>query len=226
MCTTLTNESQLSTGLFSDGNSFMELPDGRVAYCTERKTWLDVFLYGLPLDDCLYYQSHRPNISFDFKHVRSRPKREKEGLNEEDRCDYCNKPFDSITFRSKKDGSKHALCSDCVRTIYKMKDSENKVYKNHLDYVETLLYRLSHTHIVSISSIYPYLSHFINNWERSKMTNLNEIIRIKSALDNWYHDYGYVNVSYVINELQNLQGILSDEVDTLMSLRKKRDIWW
>ena len=223
----IANKSQLSVGLFSDGSSFMELADGRVAYCTEQKTWKQVFLHGLPLNDCLYYQSHRPNISFYFKHVPSRPKREKEGLNDEDRCEYCNLPFDSITFRSKKDGSKYALCSECVRTIYKMRDSDPKVYKQHLGDIDALLYRLSGVGpIVSISWIYPYLINFINHWERSNMTNLSVIVRIKCILDSWYHEYGDVNVSYLINDLQTLQGILSDEVDTLISLQRKRDIWW
>ena len=225
--TGIQSNSQISTSLFSDGNSFMELPDGRVAYCTKGRTWLDVFLHKLPLDDCLYYQSHAPNISFDFKYVPPRPRRKNEGLNDEDRCDYCNTSFDSITFRSKKDGSKHALCSDCAKKIRKMRESssEIKVYRRFLGDVDALLYRLPRS-IVSISCIFPYLFCFINHWERSEMTNLSEIVRLKWILDSWHDEYGVVNVSDVINELHSLEKILSDEVDTLISLQKKRDIWW
>ena len=216
---------------FSDGNMFMELPDGRLAYSTNQKTWLDVFLHKLPIDDCLYYQSHRPNISFNFKNIPSRPIREKEGLNNEDRCDYCKAPFDSISFRSKKDGSKYALCSVCDKMINLMRDSssELRVYYEHLSNVDALLYRTSQKPcVVSVSWIFPYLSNFIDRWKRSNISIANLIIvKLQWVLDSWHDEYGDVNISSgIINDLQTLQRILSDEVDTLIYLQSQKDIWW
>uniref|UniRef100_A0A6C0H2X5 Uncharacterized protein n=1 Tax=viral metagenome TaxID=1070528 RepID=A0A6C0H2X5_9ZZZZ len=109
----------LSTGLFADTKSFMELPDGRIAYCTQKRTWSEVLLHGLALDDYFYHQTHKPNICCDFKYIPSRQRRERESLNDEDRCDCCNDPFDSISFFSisffpYRDCKKLALCSSCM----------------------------------------------------------------------------------------------------------------
>jgi hypothetical protein len=111
----------LSAGLFADTKSFMELPDGRIAYCTQKRTWCEVFLHGLALDDYFHSQTHKPNICCDFKYIPSRPRRERECLNDEDRCDLCKDPFDSIGFFSYSDGKKDALCSVCMcmlKTLY------------------------------------------------------------------------------------------------------------
>lgn len=36
---------------FLEENKFMRLPDGRIAFFTEKKTWRDVLKHGLLLDD-------------------------------------------------------------------------------------------------------------------------------------------------------------------------------
>uniref|UniRef100_A0A6C0H3D1 Uncharacterized protein n=1 Tax=viral metagenome TaxID=1070528 RepID=A0A6C0H3D1_9ZZZZ len=223
------------SGLFSDGDSFMELPDGRIAYCTQKRTWCEVLRHGLALDDCFYYQTHSPNISFDFKYIPSRPRREREELNDEDRCDSCNNPFDSITFKSKKDGSKDALCSDCVYWVRRscISRSEKMLCNKFASEVETLLYRVQIsgstlnnnplTCMKSVSCIFPYLSMFINSWERSELCNLKlgEIFRLKCILDSWSNEFGCVNVLEVVNELQSLSYSLSEEADNLtLSLSK------
>lgn len=225
---------QLSVGLFSDGNSFMELPDGRVAYCTKKRTWCEVLLHGLPLDDYFYYQTHRPNISFDFKYIPSRPRREREELNDEDRCDSCKNPFDSITFKSKKDGSKDALCSECMYWIRRasISRSEKMLCNKFASEVETLLYRVqlsdsTTTCMKSVSCIFPYLSMFIKWWDRSELCNLKlgEIFRLKLILDSWSNEFGYVNVLGVVNELQSLIYSLSEEEENLASSLSKISIY-
>ena len=222
---------ELMSAHFLDGNMFMTLPDGSLVYNTKQRTWQEVFMHKLPVDDCLYYQSHRPNISFHFKNIASRPIKKKEGLNDEDRCDYCKETFDSITFRSKKDGSKYALCSVCDKMINRMRDSssELRVCYEHLSNVDSLLYRTSlQPGVVSVSWIFPYLSNFIDRWKRSKVSIATlSTVKLQWVLDSWYDEYGYVNISSgLINELQTLQGILSDEVDTLICLERKKNIWW
>lgn len=222
---------QLSAVFFSEGNSFMKLPDGRIAYCTKKRTWSEVLRHGLALDDCFYYQTHRPNICFDFKYIPSRPRREREELNDEDRCDSCKNPFDSITFKSKKDGSKDALCSECMYWIkrYSFLRSEKFLCNKFASEAETLLYRLqvsdstlNCTYMKSVSCIFPYLKMFINCWNRSELCNLKlgEIVRLKLILDIWSNEFRYVNVLGVVNELQSLIYSLSEHENLASSLSK------
>lgn len=166
-----------------------------------------------------------------FKNIASRPIKKKEGLNDEDRCDYCKEPFDSITFRTKKDGSKYALCSVCDKMIDRMRDSssELRVCYDHWSNVAALLYRTSQKPcVVSVSWIFPYLSNFIDRWKRSKVSIANlSTDRLQWVLDSWRDEYGDVYISSrIINDLQTLQGILSEEMDTLMSLESQKDTWW
>jgi hypothetical protein len=227
------------SGLFSDGDSFMELRDGRIAYCTQKRTWCEVLRHGLALDDCFYYQTHRPNISFDFKYIPSRPRREREELNDEDRCDSCKNPFDSIGFKSKKDGSKDALCSECMYWIRRshISRSEKMLCNKFASDVETLLYRVqvsdstlnnnSYTCMKSVSCIFPYLNMFINQWDKSELCNLKlgEIFRLKCILDSWRDEFGYVNVLGVVNELQSLSYSLSEKEENLTSSLSKTSIY-
>jgi hypothetical protein len=57
---------------FLEENKFMRLPDGRIAFFTEKKTWRDVLKNGLPLDEYLDRQTFTPKISFEFKTPKRR----------------------------------------------------------------------------------------------------------------------------------------------------------
>ena len=72
--------------------------------------------------------------------------RKKEGLNDEDRCDQCKEPFDTITFQT-NNTSKEAVCSSCAypsRMDRLDRSAHLMNMNNHLEKVETLLYRLSY----------------------------------------------------------------------------------
>jgi hypothetical protein len=198
---------------FSDGNMFMTLPDGRVAYSTNQKTWLDVFMHKLPLDDYFYYQSHKPNISFNFKNISRPMRKKKEGLNDEDRCDQCKEPFDTITFQT-KNTRKEAVCSSCAYPS-RMEQLERSAYlrdiNNHLEKVETLLYRLYYIpgdYRVSVRWILPLLTDIMYKWTIG--TGLYEINTLRMISRSWRVDE--VNLIEVVKILREIRDKLLENM--------------
>ncbi len=188
----------------------MELPDGRLAFRTNQKTWRDVFIHKLPLDDYFYHQSHKPNISFHFKNI-SRPVRKKEGLNDEDRCDQCKEPFDTITFQT-KNGCKEAVCSTCAYPS-RMEQLDRSLTAN-LEKVEILLYRLSYIpgdYRVSVEWILPLLTSVIYNW--TIYTGLYEINTIRMISRSWQlDDVNLINIVEVVKILREIRDKLLDKL--------------
>ena len=191
---------------FKDSKSFMIIND-RFAFCTQKKTWVDVFKHGLFLDDYFFFQTHRPTISFDFKTTSYRCKKEKEGLNDEDRCESCKQPFDTITFQRKNKDCKEAVCSTCVYPskiqIFEM--SKNlKSLINHLEEVNALLYRLDYDYEVSVTWILPYLRLVMNSWKID--TGVYEIYKLRKISNSWpIDDLHLINVLDVVTILRKLQ---------------------
>ena len=194
---------------FKDSESFMIKEDGRVAYCTPRSTWLDVFKHGLYLDDCLFFQTHSPTISFDFKPPLRRCKKEKEGLNDEDRCESCKEPFDTITFQRKNEYSKEAVCSSCAyyTSVDRLERTSNlRNLNNHLVKVETLLYQLSYVpHIADTMWILPRLSAVIYSWTIG--TGMYQINTLRNISIPWWHfdDFDLINITDVVTILREIR---------------------
>jgi hypothetical protein len=192
---------------FKDSESFMTTEDGRIAFCTPRKTWADIAKHGLPLDDYFFFQTHSPTISFDFKPTFHRCKKEKEGLNDENRCESCKKPFDTITFQRKNKDCKEAVCSSCVypSKIHLFEMSKNlKSLINHLEEVNALLYRLDYDYEVSVTWILPYLRLVMNSWKID--TGVYEMYKLRKISNSWpLDDLHLINVLDVVTILRKLQ---------------------
>lgn len=103
---------------FADAGKFMVLPDGRIAYHTERRSWVEVFLHGLPLDDYLYSQSIKPNpFQFEWKVYKKRKSKKKESLNDGGKCDLCKEEMKTVIFRKTRNHGKVAICQQCYDNI-------------------------------------------------------------------------------------------------------------
>ena len=194
---------------FKDTKSFM-IKNGRVAYSTPRRTWLEVFKHGLYLDDCLFFETHSPMISFDFKPPLRRCKKEKEGLNDEDRCESCKQPFDTITFQRKNEYCKEAVCSSCaVQSRVKFFEMLKTVrgLEKHLLEVNALLYLLDYNvrdYEVSVSYILQPLRFVMNNWEIG--TCRSRIFKLRKISNSWpLTDINLINVLDVVIILRKMQ---------------------
>ena len=211
---------------FKDSESFMIKEDGRVAYCTPRSTWLDVFKHGLYLDDCLFFQTHSPTITFDFKPPLHRCKKEKEGLNDEDRCESCKEPFDTITFQRKNEYCKEAVCSSCAYySGIKLFETSKilKSLKNHLSEVNALLYRLDYTsdynYEMSVSYILPYLRFVMNNWEID--TCRSQVYKLRKIYSSWpLSDINIINALDVVIILRKMKAKLDLNIKNLCVNRR------
>ena len=195
---------------FKDSDLFMTKEDGRIAFCTARKTWLDIAKHGLPLDDYFFFQTHSPTISFDFKPTFHRCKKEKEGLNDEDICESCKKPFDTITFQRKNKDCKEAVCSSCVYPSKIQLFEMSKILKsliNHFEEVNALLYRLDYVpndYEVSVTWILPYLGLVMNSWKID--TGVYEMYQLRKISNDWpLDDLNLINVLDVVIILRKLQ---------------------
>jgi len=189
---------------FKDSESFMTTEDGRIAFCTPRKTWADITKHGLSLDDYFFFQTHSPTISFDFKPTFHRCKKEKEGLNDEDRCESCKKPFDTITFQRKNKDCKEAVCSSCVYPSKIHLFEMSKILINHLEEVNALLYRLDYDYEVSVTWILPYLGLVMNSWKID--TGVYEMYQLRKISNLWpLDDLNLINVLDVVIILRKLQ---------------------
>lgn len=202
---------------FRDKSSFM-IKNGRVAYQTEKRTWLEVFKNDLFLDDVFFYQTHLPYIRFDFKPSSYRCKKEKEGLNDEDRCESCKEPFDTITFQTKNDSCKEAVCSSCAYPS-RMERIDRSAYlmdiNNHVNKVETLLNRLSYIpgdYRVSVRWILPLLEKVM--WKWTIYTGLYEINTLRMISNSWSRDdLSVINIIEVIKILREIRDKLLDVIN-------------
>ena len=139
-----------------------------------------------------------------------------EGLNDEYRCDECNKTFDTITFIRK-----NALCSTCAYPVL-MNRSEltmNLTYfNNHLEKVETLLYKLTSDNRVSVKWFLPLLSVFIKNWKIG--IGLYEIDTLKMI--SWrLDDIDLIKVVTVVTILRKMRDELKLNMKKLCSSLSK-----
>jgi hypothetical protein len=99
---------------FADAGKFMVLPDGRMAYRTDQRTWVDVLLHSLPLDDYLLSQCVKPNpCQFEWKVYKKRESSEKEGLNDGNKCHMCKDEMKTVIFRTTRKQGKIAICQVC-----------------------------------------------------------------------------------------------------------------
>jgi len=195
------------------------IKNGRVAYQTKKRTWSEVLMNGLFLDDFLFYQTYTPpSIRFDFKPSSSyRCMKEKEGLNDEDRCESCKEPFDTITFQT-KNNCKEAVCSSCAYPS-RMDQLDRSAYlmniNNHLEKVETLLYRLSYIpgdYKVLVRWILRLLNLVIYNW--TIYTGLYEINTLRMISNSWSRDdLSVINIIEVIKILREIRDKLLDVIN-------------
>jgi hypothetical protein len=203
---------------FKDSKSFMTTEDGRIAFCTPRKTWADIAKHGLLLDDYFFFQTHRPTILFDFKPPSYRFKKEKEGLNDEDRCESCKQPLDTITFQRKNEYGNEAVCSSCayigrinrLERIFNLTD-----LNNHLVKVENLLYQLSNNNRVSPKWILPRFAEVLYNWKIG--TGRYHINTLRNISLNWYHlyDTDVIDVTNVVTILLMIRDELKLNIKSL-----------
>ena len=201
---------------FQEKDSFM-VKNGRMAYKTQKRTWLEVFKNGLYLDDVFFYQTHLPLVQFDFKPTSSyRYKKEKEGLNDEDRCDQCKEPFDTITFQT-KNNTKEAVCSSCAYPS-RMDQLDRSAHlmnmNNHLEKVETLLCRLYYVPgdcKVPVRWILPLLERVMYKWTIG--TGLYEINTLRMISRAWkLDDVNLINIVEVVKILREIRDKLVENM--------------
>ena len=191
---------------FKDSESFMTKEDGSIAFCTPRKTWADIAKHGLLLDDYFFFQTHRPTILFDFKPPSYRFKKAKEGLNDEDRCESCKQPLDTITFQRKNEYGNEAVCSSCayIGRINRLERAFNWTdINNHLLKVENLLYHLSNNNRVLPKWILPRFTVVVYNWKIGiGMYHINTLRKISS---DWWHldDIDVINVVTILRMIRD-----------------------
>jgi len=210
---------------FKDSESFMVNEDGNIAFCTPRSTWLEVTKHGLDLDKYFYFQTHSPTISFDFKPSFRRCKKEKEGLNDDDRCESCKQPFDTITFQRKNEYTKEAVCSSCAIqsriNFFEMLKTVRSL-ENHLLEVNALLYRLDYNvsdYEVSVSYILPYLRLVMNNWEIGNCRS--RIFKLRKISNSWpLTDINLINVLDVVIILRKMQDELKLNIKNICANRR------
>ena len=203
---------------FKDSESFMTKEDGSIAFCTPRKTWVDIAKHGLTLDDYFFFQTHLPTISFDFKPPSYRCKKEKEGLNDEDRCESCKEPFDTITFQRKNKDCKESVCSTCAYygRINRLERSLTLTdFNNHLVKVENLLFHLSSYYKTYAKLILPRLWIVIYNWKIG--IGMYKINSLRNISANWWHvyDFDVINVTDVIMILREIRDELKLNIENL-----------
>jgi hypothetical protein len=200
---------------FKDSESFMVNEDGNIVFCTPRSTWLEVAKHGLDLDTYFYFQTHSPTIPFDFKPSLRRYKKEKERLNDDDRCESCKHPFDTITFQRKNEYGNEAVCSSCayIGRINRLERALNlEDINNHLVKVEILLYHLTSNHIVSPKWILPRFTVIVYNWKIDiGMYQINTLRNI--SIDWWYLDD--IDVTNVVSILRMIRDELKLNIKSL-----------
>jgi DNA-directed RNA polymerase subunit RPC12/RpoP len=141
-----------------------------------------------------------------------------EGMNYEYRCDECNEPFDTITIIRK-----NALCSTCAYPILMDRShfTMNLTYfNNHLEKVETLLYKLSSDNRVSVKWFLPLLAAFMKNWKIG--IGLYEIDTLKMISRDWrIDDIDLIKVLTVVTILRKMRDQLKLNMKKLCSSLSK-----
>lgn len=141
-----------------------------------------------------------------------------EGMNYEYRCDECNKPFDTITIIRK-----NAVCSTCAYPIlmYRSDLTMNLTnFNNHLEKVETLLYKLSSDNRVSVKWFLPLLTVFMKNWKIG--IGLYEIDTLKMISRDWrIDDIDLIKVLTVVTILRKMRDELKLNMKKLCSSLSK-----
>jgi hypothetical protein len=200
---------------FLEENKFMRLPDGRIAFFTEKKTWRDVLKNELPLDEYLDRQTFTPKISFEFKTPKRRQRKNKEDLNDEDKCDMCCNPLDTMTFVTRR-GRKQVFCSICTQNnhegniIYQF-----KVIKNHILDVNAILYLLNED-FLPIECFGIHIKYLIDTW---KSYIGNEVIKqIFDMTKKWTVCSGDINVLKLVKKLLMLKRLLMDKMIFLKNI--------
>jgi len=210
---------------FLEENKFMRLPDGRIAFSTEKKTWCDVLKHGLPLDDYFYHQTYTPTISFNSKTPTRRQRKHKEGLNDEDRCDMCHEPLDTMTFVTRQ-GRKKVFCSECF--IHENGNNNIQddilIMQNHIEDINAILYLLDGEDVVSIAYFYIHIKYLVDTW---KSYIGNEVIeRIFDMMKSWSAQYdGDVNILKLVENLRILKKLLNDEMIFLDNVLQEDEPW-
>lgn len=125
-----------------------------------------------------------------------------EDLNDEHRCDECNELCDTITFIRK-----NVLCYSCAFP-YLMDKSEISMnltdFNNHLEKVETLLYKLSSENRVSVKRFLPLLLVFMQNWKSG--VGLYEIGTLRILSYDWRIDnIDLIKVQKVVTILRKMR---------------------
>jgi hypothetical protein len=203
---------------FKDSESFMVNEDGNIAFCTPRNTWLEVAKHGLDIDTYFYFQTHSPTIPFDFKPSLRRCKKEKEGLNDDDRCESCKQPFDTITFQRKNEYGNEAVCSSCayIGRINRLERAFNLTdINNHLVKVENLLYHLCNNNRILPKWILPRFTVFVYNWKIGICMYHINILRNISR--DWWHldDIDVIDVTNVVTILRMIRDELKLSLNSL-----------
>jgi len=196
---------------FLEENKFMRLPDGRIAFFTEKKTWRDVLKNGLPLDEYLDRQTFIPKISFEYKTSTRRQRKNKEDLNDKDRCDMCCNPLDTMTFVTRT-GRKQVFCSICAQNNHEGNIiDEFKVIQNHLLDVNAILYLLNET-VLPIEYFGIHIKYLTDTW---KSYIGNEVIKkIFDMRKKWHTIYsGDINVLKLVKKLLLLKRLLMDKMN-------------
>jgi hypothetical protein len=211
---------------FSD--KFMRLPDGRIAFFTEKKTWSEVLMNGLPLDEYLQRQTYIPKISFEFKTPTRRQRKHKEGLNDEERCDRCNEPLDTMTFVTRQ-GRKKVFCTECFVHEYDYNNIEDDILimQNHIEDINAILHLLDGEVVVSIAYFYTHINFLVNTW---KSYIGNEVIeRIFNMMKAWSAQYGaqdgVVNILKLVEELGILKNLLIDQINVFDNFLQEYESW-
>jgi hypothetical protein len=208
---------------FLEENKFMRLPDGRIAFFTEKKTWRDVLKNELPLDEYLDRQTFTPKISFEFKTPKRRQRKNKEDLNDEDRCDMCCNPLDTMTFVTLR-GRKQVFCSICTQNNHEGNIIDKfKVIQNHILDVNAILYLLNED-VLPIECFGIHIKYLTDTW---KSYIGNEVIKqIFDMMKKWRTICsGDINVLKLVKKLLMLKRLLMDEMVFLKNIIEENQPW-
>ena len=135
-------------------------------------------------------------------------------LNDEHACDECKEPFDTITIIRK-----NALCSSCAYPVLMLRSERSMnltSFNNHLEKVETLLYKLSSDNRVSMKWFLPLLAVFMKNWKIG--IGLYEIDTLKMISRDWQiDDIDLIKVLKVVTILRKMRDELKLNMKKLCS---------
>lgn len=184
----------------------------------EKKTWCDVLKHGLPIDNVPQLpQTHTPKIS-----KTSTRRQRKQGLKDEDRCDMCHNPLDTMTFITRQ-GRKKVVCSECNHN-YDYNDIHDNIWimKDHVQNINAILYLLDGEPVVSVVYFHIHVKYLVDNW----ISYIgNEVIkRIFDMMKQW-NPYGDANILKLLEELHFLKKLLMNEMIVLENILREDEPW-